>query len=74
MVHPKGSESPPAAASAVKSCPWCGGALGYRHAYPVTRLAPGECRRLRDDDIPEVLRTVPAWTCLTPLCKYREPA
>lgn len=74
MVQHKGPQANRSAPPAVKTCPWCGGALGYTAAYPVTRLAPGESRRMRDEDIPEVLRTVPAWTCQTPLCRFREPA
>jgi hypothetical protein len=58
----------------LKVCPWCGGGLNFTASYPVTRLAPGESRRLREEDIPALLRTVPAWTCATPHCKYREPA
>jgi hypothetical protein len=59
----------------LKACPWCGGALNYTAAYPVTSLAPGEARAMRRlEDIPAPLRTVPAWTCTTPHCRYREPA
>jgi len=61
-------------APVLKLCPWCSGGLLYTPSFPVTRLAPGEGTHLRDEDIPEVLRTVPAWTCGTPHCKYREPA
>lgn len=58
----------------LKACPWCGGTLAFEAAYPVTRLAPGEARTLREEDIPAPLRTVPAWTCTTPHCRYRAPA
>lgn len=58
----------------LKRCPWCGGALVFASAFPLTRLAAGEFRSIRDDDIPAPLKTVPAWTCGTPHCKYREPA
>jgi hypothetical protein len=58
----------------LKACPWCGGGLAFTPAYPVTRLAPGVARRLREEDIPAPLRTVPAWICTTPHCRYREPA
>jgi hypothetical protein len=58
----------------LKGCPWCGGALAFSPAYPVTRLGPGESKTIREEDIPEPLRTVPAWTCTTEHCRYREPA
>jgi hypothetical protein len=58
----------------LKSCPWCGGALAFEPYYPVTRLAPGESRSVDELSIPEPLRTVPAWACETPHCRYREPA
>jgi hypothetical protein len=35
---------------------------------------PGATRFARHDEIPEPLRTVPAWVCGTPHCKYREIA
>lgn len=74
MAHHNHPHEKSASLPVLKSCPWCGGALVFTRAYPVTRLAPGESRRVRDEDIPESLRTVPAWTCQTPLCRYREPA
>jgi hypothetical protein len=46
----------------------------FRRDYPLVHLAPGEMRRLRDEDIPAALRLVPAWVCGTPHCKYRESA
>jgi hypothetical protein len=62
-------------ASAAKRCPWCGGGLAFRRAYPLTRLFPGEDgSSTRHEDVPEAFRTVRAWVCATPLCKYRESA
>jgi hypothetical protein len=58
----------------LNACPWCGAALNFTPAYPVTSLAPGEARSVRLENIPAPLRTVPAWTCSTPHCRYREPA
>jgi hypothetical protein len=58
----------------LKACPWCAGPLAFTPAYPVTHLAPGEATSVREEDIPAALRTVPAWICTTPHCRYREPA
>lgn len=46
----------------------------FTPAFPVVRLAPGQSRRLTDESIPAPLGYVPAWTCGTPHCLYREPA
>jgi hypothetical protein len=37
-------------------------------------MIPGGARARADDDIPESLRTIRAWVCATPHCKYRETA
>lgn len=58
----------------LKTCPWCRGALGFQPYYPVMRLFPGNTWRPADDVLPEPLRTLPAWVCETPHCKFREPA
>jgi hypothetical protein len=58
----------------IKVCPWCGGPVVFEPYYPVTRLIPGEARRVEEKEIPERLRTVPAWVCETPHCRFREPA
>jgi hypothetical protein len=58
----------------VKTCPWCRGPLAFDARFPVVRLMPGATRFARHDEIPEPLRTVPAWVCGTPHCKYREIA
>ena len=61
--------------AALKTCPWCGGALVYNKHYPVMLLVPGETRSFVDDrNVPEPLKTVPAWSCGTAMCRYREPA
>lgn len=60
--------------AAFKTCRWCGGPLIFEPQYPVLRLVPGESLTLPDDDVPPALRTLPAWVCGTPFCKYREKA
>ncbi|HEX5475998.1 MAG TPA: hypothetical protein VFX12_15165 [Vicinamibacterales bacterium] len=57
-----------------KVCPWCGGSLQYHAAFPVLRLVAGPTRTIKEDEVPEHLRRVPAWTCATPMCRYRERA
>jgi hypothetical protein len=37
-------------------------------------MIPGDARARADDNIPEALRTIRAWVCSTPHCKYRETA
>jgi hypothetical protein len=59
---------------ALKACPWCNGRLVLDVRYPVTRLIPGEVRCFRDDQVPERLRTVAAWVCDTPNCRFRAHA
>jgi hypothetical protein len=59
---------------ALKSCPWCRGALAFDRRFPVVHLVPGGTRFARQEEIPEPLRTVAAWVCETPHCKYREIA
>ena len=61
-------------ANVLKRCPWCRGALVYEPYYPVERLIPGDSRGFREENVPPPLRTVPAWACETPYCKYREKA
>ena len=58
----------------LKTCPWCGGGLAFTRAYPVMMLAPGDPRHPHEADVPEAFRTIQAWVCLTPLCRYRESA
>lgn len=58
----------------LKVCPWCSGALAFDPYFPVMRLIPGESPSFSDDGLPPTLRTVPAWVCETPFCKYREKA
>ena len=59
---------------ALKTCPWCRGTLVFEPLYPIMRLFPGTSPILAADRLPEPLRTVPAWVCDTPHCKFREPA
>lgn len=58
----------------LKMCPWCRGPLAFEPFFPVMRLIPGESPTVRDEDLPPALRTLPAWVCETPFCKYREKA
>jgi hypothetical protein len=74
MKHNRSVPDRGAGKRVLKVCRWCAGPLAFTPAYPVTHLAPGEATALRDEDIPARLRTVPAWICTTPHCKYREPA
>jgi hypothetical protein len=37
-------------------------------------MIPGEARAATDANVPEALRTIPAWVCATPHCRYRETA
>ena len=60
--------------SALKRCRWCGGPLVYEPHFPVLRLVPGEPQTATDAQVPRALRTLPAWVCCTPFCKYREKA
>jgi hypothetical protein len=55
-------------------CPWCRGRLVLQPAFPLTALIPGEFRTRTNVDIPESLRTIPAWVCTTAHCRYREQA
>jgi hypothetical protein len=57
-----------------RTCPWCNGRLILRPSFPLNELIPGEVRARGDASIPEALRTVRAWVCSTPHCKYRESA
>lgn len=60
--------------ASLKHCRWCGGRLVFEPNFPVLRLLPGEPQITPDDQIPPTLRTLPAWVCSTPFCKYREKA
>jgi hypothetical protein len=37
-------------------------------------MIPGEARAIVEVNVPESLRTISAWVCRTPHCKYREAA
>jgi hypothetical protein len=37
-------------------------------------MIPGEVRARGEANIPEALKTIRAWVCATPHCKYRESA
>jgi hypothetical protein len=62
------------AGSGQKSCPWCGGRLELQKGYPLRRLIPGDARARADAHIPEAMRTIRAWVCATPHCRFRESA
>ena len=57
-----------------KICPWCQGKLVLQPAFPLRKMIPGDVRARGEDDIPEALRTIRAWVCATPHCRYRESA
>lgn len=58
----------------VRMCPWCRGRLVLQNSFPLRQMIPGEARARAEDNIPEGLRTIRAWVCATPHCKYRETA
>lgn len=55
-------------------CPWCGGRLQLAPAFPRHAMIPGDVSAWADGDVPETFRTVRAWVCGTPHCRYRESA
>jgi hypothetical protein len=57
-----------------RACPWCNGRLVLQSSFPLNRLIPGELHARADEGIPEQMRTVRAWVCSTPHCKFRETA
>lgn len=57
-----------------KRCPWCQGRLVLKPSFPIRAMIPGEVRARGEDHIPEALRTIRAWVCATPHCRYRESA
>ena len=57
-----------------KRCPWCQGTLVWKPSFPLRAMIPGEVRARGEDHIPEALRTIRAWVCATPHCRYRESA
>jgi hypothetical protein len=57
-----------------KRCPWCQGRLVLKPSFPLRAMIPGEVCARRDEHIPEALRTIRAWVCATPHCRYRESA
>ena len=57
-----------------KRCPWCQGPLEWKPSFPLRAMIPGEVRARGEDHIPEALRTIRAWVCATPHCRYRESA
>ena len=60
--------------SSVKLCPWCQGRLVLEPSFPLRNMIPGDVRARGEDDIPEALRTIRAWVCTTPHCRFRESA
>ena len=57
-----------------KSCPWCQGRLELQPRFPLRQMIPGDVRAGSGEDIPEAFKTIRAWVCATPHCKYRESA
>jgi len=66
----QGSES----GTGVRACPWCLGPLVLQPSFPLRQMIPGDARARADENIPEALRTIRAWVCSTPHCKFRETA
>ena len=64
----------PASPIRQKRCPWCQGRLILKPRFPIRGLIPGEVRFRGEENIPEALRTIRAWVCATPHCRYRETA
>jgi hypothetical protein len=58
----------------LRPCPWCGGRLDLQDGFPLKRLIPGELHVRGEEQVPEALRTVQAWVCSTPHCRFRERA
>ncbi len=57
-----------------KLCPWCHGVLSFHPRFPLAGMIPGGVRASGADKVPEALRTIRAWVCTNPHCKYRESA
>jgi hypothetical protein len=57
-----------------KRCPWCRGRLVLEPSFPIRAMIPGDVRARGEDHIPLALRTIRAWVCATPHCRYRESA
>jgi hypothetical protein len=54
-------------------CPWCAGELGFAAAYPLAALVPfALAESIQAAQVPVEFRSVPAWVCRTPHCRYRE--
>lgn len=60
--------------SGTKSCPWCHGRLELQPRFPLRQMIPGDVRAGIGEGIPEALKTIRAWVCATPHCRYRESA
>ena len=64
----------PAAVATQKYCPWCHGLLELKPSFPLRGMIPGDVRFRGEENVPEALRTIRAWVCATPHCRYRESA
>jgi hypothetical protein len=62
------------ATAAQQQCPWCRGRLELKPSFPIRAMIPGDVRARGEEHIPEALRTIRAWVCATPHCRYRESA
>ena len=58
----------------LRTCPWCQGHLVLQPRFPLRQMIPGDARAGGEEHIPEIFRTIRAWVCATPHCKYRESA
>jgi hypothetical protein len=45
-----------------------------QNSFPLRQMIPGDAQARAEDGIPESLRTIRAWVCATPHCRYRETA
>ncbi len=69
-----GDEQTTGAVTPPRKCRWCHGTLVLQPSFPLRQMIPGDVRARGEDHIPEALRTIRAWVCSTPHCKFRECA
>jgi hypothetical protein len=56
-----------------RTCPWCHGQLSLKAGSALEELIPGGIVARPNGDLPLELRSVAAWVCDTPHCRYRKP-
>jgi hypothetical protein len=52
-------------------CPWCHGELILSTSSSLDELVPGGVRARAGSDVPPEVRSIAAWVCQTPHCRYR---